>query len=132
MIIEGNTIYADPGKALLRKADIQVVGTSYTLGYLYYLKGELLPSPILEKPEDFDEITKEEYDVIMHPAYAELVEDIIRTKYSVSDELAIQRQRDTKPEEFEEYFAFCEESKKVAWEEVTHKNPFPEENEPNN
>ena len=43
--------------------------------------------------------------------YEERVEQLIREKYSVSQELAIQRQRETKPEEFEEYFDYCEECK---------------------
>lgn len=48
------------------------------------------------------------------PTYEECVEQLIREKYSVSDELAILRQRDTKKEEFDEYFAFCEECKAIA------------------
>lgn len=36
---------------------------------------------------------------------------IIRRKYSISAELAVMRQRDTKPEEFEEYFAYVEACK---------------------
>ena len=40
--------------------------------------------------------------------YPQLVENKIRTKYSVSAELAILRQRNSKPEEFAEYNAFCE------------------------
>lgn len=48
------------------------------------------------------------------PTYEERVEQLIRERYSVSDELAILRQRDTKPSEFEEYFAFCEECKAIA------------------
>lgn len=35
----------------------------------------------------------------------------IRKKYSVDDELAILRQKDTKPEEFQEYFEFVENIK---------------------
>lgn len=35
----------------------------------------------------------------------------IREKYSIDDELAILRQRDTKPEEFQEYFEFVENIK---------------------
>jgi hypothetical protein len=50
------------------------------------------------------------------PTYEEKVEQFIREKYTVSDELAILRQRDTKPEEFNEYFAFCEECKLKAKE----------------
>lgn len=46
--------------------------------------------------------------------YDEHVEQLIREKYSINQELAIQRQRETKPDEFAEYFAFCEECKSVA------------------
>ena len=45
------------------------------------------------------------------PTYEERVEQLIREKYSINQELAIQRQRETKPGEFEEYFAYCEECK---------------------
>lgn len=45
------------------------------------------------------------------PTYEERVEQLIRERYSLSAELAIQRQRDTKPLEFGEYFAYCEECK---------------------
>ena len=48
------------------------------------------------------------------PTYEERVELLIRKKYNVNQELAIQRQRDTKPEEFAEYFAYCEECKAKA------------------
>lgn len=50
------------------------------------------------------------------PTYEEKVEQLIREKYTISDELAIQRQRDTKPSEFSEYFAYCEECKLKAKE----------------
>lgn len=49
-------------------------------------------------------------------AYGERVTKLIREKYSVNDELAILRQRDSKPEEFEEYNEFAEECKKKAKE----------------
>lgn len=45
------------------------------------------------------------------PTYSERVVSRIREKYSVDDELAILRQRDTKPEEFAEYNAFVERIK---------------------
>ena len=50
--------------------------------------------------------------------YPQLVENKIRTRYSVSAELAILRQRDTKPEEFAEYNAFCEQCKAEAKTEL--------------
>ena len=46
--------------------------------------------------------------------YEERVVALIREKYSLDEELAIQRQRDTKPEEFENYFQYCEECKRRA------------------
>lgn len=52
------------------------------------------------------------------PTYEERVEQLIRERYSLNQELAIQRQRYTKPSEFEEYFAFCEECKRIAKEEL--------------
>ena len=49
--------------------------------------------------------------------YEEKVVSLIREKYSVDDELAIQRQRDIKPDEFQAYFDYCEECKQRAKEE---------------
>lgn len=53
--------------------------------------------------------------------YPQLVENKIRTRYSVSAELAILRQRETKPEEFAEYNAFCELCKVEAKTELNIK-----------
>ena len=43
--------------------------------------------------------------------YDEAVNNKIRERYSVSQEFAILRQKDEKPEEYAEYFAYCEECK---------------------
>lgn len=50
--------------------------------------------------------------------YERLVEKKIRKKYSVNAELAILRQRDTKPAEFAEYNAFVEQCKAEAKAEL--------------
>ena len=50
--------------------------------------------------------------------YPQLVENKIRKKYSVSAEFAILRQRNSKPEEFAEYNAFCELCKSEAKNEL--------------
>ena len=50
--------------------------------------------------------------------YPQLVENKIRTTYSMSAELAILRQRNSKPEEFAEYNAFCELCKSEAKNEL--------------
>lgn len=51
-------------------------------------------------------------------SYEQLVSDLIRVKYTIDKELAINRQRDTKPEEFQEYFDFCEQCKQKAHESI--------------
>lgn len=43
--------------------------------------------------------------------YEEAVNARIRERYTESQEFAILRQRDEKPEEFAKYFAYCEECK---------------------
>ena len=48
---------------------------------------------------------------IQKEMYPSLVDAEIRKKYSISDELAILRQRDAKPEEFAEYNAYVEQCK---------------------
>lgn len=52
------------------------------------------------------------------PTYEERVVELIRLRYDVNAELAILRQRDSKPDEFAEYDAYCEECKIQAKEEV--------------
>ncbi len=46
--------------------------------------------------------------------YEQRVEELIRERYTLSQELAILRQRDTKPEEFSAYNAFAEVCKTQA------------------
>ena len=46
--------------------------------------------------------------------YPILVEYFIRQKYSISQELALHRQRDTKPLEFQIYNSYCEDCKSQA------------------
>lgn len=57
-----------------------------------------------------EETASEEYV----PSYEEKVVELIRERYSIDDEFAILRQRDTKKAEFEEYFEFCEQCKLIA------------------
>ena len=57
-----------------------------------------------------EEIAEMQKDIPSIP-YEQRVVNRIREKYSIDDELAILRQRDTKPEEFAEYNAFVENVK---------------------
>lgn len=49
--------------------------------------------------------------------YEQRVVELIREKYTLDAELAIQRQREEKAEDFAEYYAYCEECKRIAKEE---------------
>jgi hypothetical protein len=48
--------------------------------------------------------------------YDEAVNERIRKRYSESQEFAILRQRDQKPEEYAAYFGYCEECKNYVKE----------------
>ncbi|MBQ7912171.1 MAG: hypothetical protein IJ308_00290 [Clostridia bacterium] len=75
------------------------------------MKKAILGKPqILETAEDFNRLPKPDKQA----SYGELVERLIRKKYSVSAELAILRQRDEKPEEFAVYNAYAEQCKAEA------------------
>ena len=50
--------------------------------------------------------------------YHKLVEEKIRERYTLGEELAIVRQRDRKPQEFAEYYEYCEKCKREAKEEL--------------
>lgn len=52
------------------------------------------------------------------PTYEERVVELIRERFTVDDEIAILRQRDTKPNEYSEYFEFCEDCKRIAREGI--------------
>lgn len=51
--------------------------------------------------------------------YDETVNSEIRKRYSVSQEFAVLRQRDEKPEEYAEYYSYCEECKSYVKEMKT-------------
>lgn len=50
--------------------------------------------------------------------YERYVESLIRKKYSISAELAILRQRDTKPDEYASYNEYAEQCKMIAKKEL--------------
>lgn len=54
----------------------------------------------------------------LNELYEQEVIRLIRKKYTINQELAILRQRDTKPTEFEEYNTYVEECKRVVKDEI--------------
>lgn len=88
-------------------------------------------SPIVETPavpahDEVEEIgvyipyTEEELKKNAEAKYKQAVEMFIREKYSLNDELAILRQRDSKPEEFAEYNTYAEDCKARAKAELSN------------
>ena len=59
MIVVDDTIYADEGKHFVRKSDGEIFGKTIILGYAYYINGVKLETPVLETPNDFNEVYDE-------------------------------------------------------------------------
>ena len=74
--------------------------------YLTFEEGKLV-AHIIEQ-------TAEQIEAQKQARYKARVDALVREKYSVSDEFALHRQRDTKPEEFAEYNTYVEECKAQA------------------
>jgi hypothetical protein len=69
----------------------------------------------------YEEIEESDIPRVEYPApsYEQLVQSYIRERYSVDEELALNRQRNTKVDEFKAYFDFCESCKVRAKAETT-------------
>jgi head-tail adaptor len=69
---------------------------------------ELTPEEIVEMNAQAEQAEREYW---LNISYDEAVNAEIRKKYSESQEFAILRQANTKPEEYEIYYNYCEECK---------------------
>lgn len=98
--------YYKDGKEVVRPRSITLSGTTY----LPATDKQLAQAGYEIKDVEIPEPTPFVF------TYEERVVQFIREKYSMDDELAILRQRDSKPEEFAEYNAYCEECKTKAKE----------------
>lgn len=93
--VTGKEVYSDSDKFVHR------LGTES-----YFKRSTLLPGDTADKFEEVDAIPEQpSFD------YNEEVNGMIRQRYSLSEELAILRQRDTKPGEFAVYNEYAEECK---------------------
>lgn len=61
---------------------------------------------------------QEPVEIPIEEQYKQRVVELIRERYSIDDELSIQRQRDSKIDEFNAYNSFVEECKQQAREEL--------------
>ena len=90
----------------------------------------IVETPAIPAREEVEEIgvyilyTEEELKKNAEAKYKQMVSMLIREKYSIDDELSIQRQRDSNPEEFEEYYNYAESCKLRAKEEMEEENYY--------
>lgn len=100
IVITDKEIYSDSGKFVHRLgADI------------YFSRSTKLPDDETSKFEEVDSIPEEAPEI---DNYDERVNNLIRERYSASQEFSTLRQKDIKPKEYDEYFRFCEECKQRA------------------
>ena len=81
---------------------------------LIEINGKYCPSTIEVADEPIIELTEEE----KRAKYEDLCEIYIRQKYSVSDELGIQRRKDIEPDKYRVYFDYVEECLTNAHKEI--------------
>ncbi len=98
VIKQNNEIFSTEGKYVhIKNTDV-------------YFKRAVAVRLSVEQCEEVDEIP----NIRNEEDYGNQVNDLIRRRYSLSEELAILRQKDEKPDEYRTYFAFCEECKANA------------------
>lgn len=102
-------MYSDSGKFVHR------LGTES-----YFKRSTLLPGDTAGNFEEVDEIPEE-----TGTSYNEEVNSMIRQRYSLSEELAILRQRDSKPDEFEAYNEYAEYCKVEVKRRMAEEQPSP-------
>lgn len=96
--IENNQVFSTEDKYIHRRCTES-----------YFKRGTLLKNDTVDDFEEVDEIPP-----YTQADYEEKVNELIRARYSVSQELAILRQRDSKPDEFEQYNDYAERCKAEA------------------
>ena len=69
---------------------------------------------LITEDEQGSPVLTEYVNSVPVPTYEQRVQQSIRERYSVDDELAILRQRDTKPDEFAAYYEYAEQCKAPA------------------
>lgn len=62
-----------------------------------------------EKSYTYDQI-----EIKGEPSYNKIVEALIKERYSINEEMAINRQRENKPDEWQVYFEYCESVKQTV------------------
>ena len=69
---------------------------------------DMTPDEIAAREQATAQAERERWQTI---PYEDAVDSEIRKRYSVSQEFAILRQKDEKPDEYAEYYTYCEQCK---------------------
>ena len=69
---------------------------------------------LITEDEQGNPVLTEYVNSVPVPTYEQRVQQSIRERYSVDEELAILRQRDTKPDKFAAYYEYAEQCKAQA------------------
>lgn len=104
---QNNEIFSTEGKY------VHIKGTDS------YFKRGLAIGLSVEQCEEVDEIP----NIINDTEYGNQVNELIRAKYSLSEELSLLRQRDSKQEEYQKYNTYCEECKKTVKDKISEGEP---------
>ena len=75
---------------------------------------EMTSEEIAQAQAQFEQTEKEHWQSV---DYGEAINNEIRKRYTESEEFAILRQKDEKPDEYAEYFAYCENCKAFVKEQ---------------
>ena len=104
---QNNEIFSTEGKY------VHIKGTDN------YFKRGLAIGLSVEQCEEVETIP----NIINDTEYGNQVNELIRAKYSLSEELSLLRQRDSKQEEYQKYNAYCEECKKTVKDKISEGEP---------
>lgn len=80
-------------------------------GDSYFTRGIMLEGDSVESYEEVNEVPQIETEAEVYN-YDEKVNELIRERYSASQEFSILRQKETKPEEYQQYYDYCESCKR--------------------
>lgn len=104
---QNNEIFSTEGKY------VHIIGTDN------YFKRGLAIGLSVEQCEEVDEVP----NIRNEEDYGNQVNDLIRRRYSLSEELSLLRQRDSKQEEYQKYNTYCEECKKTVKDKISEGEP---------
>ena len=108
---------------MIKKENNEIFSTEekyvHIIGTDNYFKRAVAVSLSVEQCEEVDEVP----NIINDTEYGNQVNELIRAKYSLSEELSLLRQRDSKQEEYQKYNAYCEECKKTIKDKINKGEP---------